>query len=109
MALQFQLLLIVTAVLTSAVIILNIRKSNIQIEDSIFWFFFSGILVIFALVPQAIGQLSDWIGVESPANFVFLAIIFLLIINQYRMALKQAKLELKLKDLIQYIAIETKK
>ena len=48
MALQFQLLLIVTAVLTSAVILLNIRKSNIQIEDSIFWFFFSGILVIFA-------------------------------------------------------------
>ncbi|HFH9839666.1 TPA: DUF2304 domain-containing protein [Streptococcus suis] len=105
MALQFQLLLIVTAVLTSTVILLNIRKSNIQIEDSIFWFFFSGILVIFAFGPQVIGQLSDWIGIESPANFVFLAIIFLLIVNQYRMTLKQAKLEIKLKELIQYIAI----
>lgn len=108
MAIQFQILLIITAISTSSFILMNIRKSNIQIEDSIFWFFFSGILVIFAFLPNVIGQLSEWIGIESPANFVFLAIIFLLIINQYRMTLKLAKLDIKLKELIQFIAIHKK-
>lgn len=108
MALQFQILLILTAVLASTFILLNIRKSNIQIENSIFWFFFSALLVIFACLPEMITHLSKWIGIESPANFVFLAIIFLLILNQYRMTLKQAKLEMKLRELIQYIAIHKK-
>ncbi|HFR3714880.1 TPA: DUF2304 domain-containing protein [Streptococcus suis] len=108
MALQFQILLILTAVLASTFILLNIRKSNIQIENSIFWFFFSAVLVIFACLPEMITRLSRWIGIESPANFVFLAIIFLLILNQYRMTLKQAKLEMKLRELIQYIAVHKK-
>ncbi|MDQ8781198.1 DUF2304 domain-containing protein, partial [Streptococcus ruminantium] len=55
-----------------------------QVKDSnrgqyFFGFFFSGVLLVFAFLPNAISQLSDWIGIESPANFVFLAIIFLLI------------------------------
>ncbi|HFR3773807.1 TPA: DUF2304 domain-containing protein, partial [Streptococcus suis] len=99
MALQFQILLIATAVLTTYFILLNIRKSRIQIEDSIFWFFFSGVLLFFAFLPDLISWFSDVIGIESPANFVFLAIIFLLILNQYRMTLKLAKLEIKMKEL----------
>ncbi|HFU4458528.1 TPA: DUF2304 domain-containing protein, partial [Streptococcus suis] len=105
MALQFQILLIATAVLTTYFILLSIRKSRIQIEDSIFWFFFSGVLLLFAFMPDLISWFSDVIGIESPANFVFLAIIFLLILNQYRMTLKLAKLEIKMKELVQFIAI----
>ncbi|HEP1820113.1 TPA: DUF2304 domain-containing protein [Streptococcus suis] len=108
MALQFQFLLIATAVLTTYFILLNIRKSRIQIEDSIFWFFFSGVLLLFAFLPDLISWFSDVIGIESPANFVFLAIIFLLILNQYRMTLKLAKLEIKMKELVQFIAINNK-
>ncbi|HFI0097398.1 TPA: DUF2304 domain-containing protein, partial [Streptococcus suis] len=73
MALQFQILLIATAVLTTYFILLSIRKSRIQIEDSIFWFFFSGVLLLFAFMPDLISWFSDVIGIESPANFVFLA------------------------------------
>lgn len=108
MALQFQILLIATAVLTTYFILLSIRKSRIQIEDSIFWFFFSGVLLLFAFLPDLISWFSDVIGIESPANFVFLAIIFLLILNQYRMTLKLAKLEIKMKELVQFIAINNK-
>ncbi|HFI0399578.1 TPA: DUF2304 domain-containing protein [Streptococcus suis] len=108
MALQFQILLIATAVLTTYFILMSIRKSRIQIEDSIFWFFFSGVLLLFAFLPDLISWFSDVIGIESPANFVFLAIIFLLILNQYRMTLKLAKLEIKMKELVQFIAINNK-
>ncbi|HFU4095633.1 TPA: DUF2304 domain-containing protein, partial [Streptococcus suis] len=73
MALQFQILLIATAVLTTYFILMSIRKSRIQIEDSIFWFFFSGVLLLFAFLPDLISWFSDVIGIESPANFVFLA------------------------------------
>ncbi|HFU3812151.1 TPA: DUF2304 family protein, partial [Streptococcus suis] len=59
MALQFQILLIATAVLTTYFILMSIRKSRIQIEDSIFWFFFSGVLLLFAFLPDLISWFSD--------------------------------------------------
>ncbi|MDQ8766155.1 hypothetical protein RFF73_11440, partial [Streptococcus ruminantium] len=46
MAIQFQFLLIVTAMSTSAFILMNIRKSRIQIEDSIFLVFFSQVFCL---------------------------------------------------------------
>lgn len=108
MILLLQLILVTVALVTVAFMLLNIRKSNIKIEDSIFWFFFSFLLLFFALFPQVIILISKLLGFESPANFVFLVMIFMLIINQYRMMKKMARLDIKLKELIQVIAIADK-
>lgn len=104
-----QSILLVVAFITVFVMLHNIRKSNIKIEDSIFWFLFSFILLFFAIFPQVIIWFSKVLGFESPANFVFLTMIFLLIVNQYRMMKKVASLDIKLKELIQVIAIRDRK
>lgn len=106
MLLSLQLLLLVVACLTTTVMLTNIRKSSITIDDSLFWFFFSAILLFFSLFPNAIIVFSSLLGFESPANFVFLVIVFLLIVNQYRMTTKVARLEMRLKQLIQHVAIK---
>ncbi|WP_283279143.1 DUF2304 domain-containing protein, partial [Streptococcus dysgalactiae] len=48
------------------------------------------------------------LGFESPANFVFLSIIFLLIINQFFITKKLSLTEIKLKKTIQYLALKEK-
>ncbi|KPJ22042.1 DUF2304 domain-containing protein [Streptococcus phocae subsp. phocae] len=108
MVFSLQVIFIVTAIITATLILGNIRKSNIHIEDSFFWLLFSGILLFFAIFPKVIIFFAKIIGFESPANFVFLAIIFLLIIQQYRLTNALAKTEIKLKNLIQYIALKEK-
>jgi hypothetical protein len=49
------------------------------------------------------------IGIESPANFVFLVIIFILLLKVFMMSLKISLLEHKLRTLVQNVAIEDNK
>lgn len=109
MLISLQTLLLAVAIVTVWVMLSNIRKSQIRIEDSLFWFIFSAILLFFAIFPHVIIVLSKFLGFESPANFVFLVIIFLLILNQYNLLKKTALLDIRLKTLVQHIAIKEKK
>ncbi len=49
---------------------------------------------------------SDLLGIESPANFVFITIIFVLLINQFFTTIKLSQTEMKLRDLVERIAID---
>lgn len=108
MHISLQLILIVVAFLTTLFMIDSIRKSKILIEDSFFWLFFSLIILLLSIFPGMVVFFSDLLGFESPANFVFLSIIFLLIINQFFITKKLSLTEIKLKKTIQYLALKEK-
>lgn len=108
MHISLQLILIVVAFLTTLFMIDSIRKSKILIEDSFFWLFFSLIILLLSIFPGMAVFFSDLLGFESPANFVFLSIIFLLIINQFFITKKLSLTEIKLKKTIQYLALNEK-
>ncbi|XHX40968.1 DUF2304 domain-containing protein [Streptococcus dysgalactiae subsp. equisimilis] len=108
MHISLQLILIVVAFLTTLFMIDSIRKSKILIEDSFFWLFFSLIILLLSIFPGMAVFFSDLLGFESPANFVFLSIIFLLIINQFFITKKLSLTEIKLKKTIQYLALKEK-
>ncbi|WP_231198043.1 DUF2304 domain-containing protein [Streptococcus equi] len=76
MFIGLQLILIIVALLTAMFILDSIRRSKILIEDSFFWLFFSLIVLLLSLFPNAAVYFSRLLGFESPANFVFLSIIF---------------------------------
>ena len=84
MTLSLQLILAFVALVTFFVIFRSIRKSNLQIEESFFWLLFSTILLVLSIFPSIIIFFSKLLGFQSPANFVFLFIIFLLMVNQYK-------------------------
>ncbi|AEJ25138.1 TPA: DUF2304 domain-containing protein [Streptococcus equi subsp. zooepidemicus] len=108
MFIGLQLILIIVALLTAMFILDSIRRSKILIEDSFFWLFFSLIVLLLSLFPNAAVYFSRLLGFESPANFVFLSIIFLLIINQFFITQKLSRTEIKLKKMIQYLALNEK-
>ena len=105
MSAGLRIILIVVSVATAAYLLTRIRKSQIKIEDSLFWVIIPVALVILSIFPGIAEWASKVIGFEAPVNFVFLAIIFILIIKLFSLSIKLSQLENKLQTLIQEIAI----
>ena len=106
MSLDLRVLLIASSVIMVLAVVLRIRKSKFQIKDGIFWFLISTLFLIMSIFPQLIVKLSDLIGVESPANLVFLGILALIMIKNFMMSLKISLLEYNLMKLTQRVAVE---
>lgn len=109
MTMSLRIVLIVVSVLTTLLILRRIRESKLQIEDSIFWIGFSGILIIFSLFPIVPTFLSKVVGTYTTANFIYIFVIFLLIIKLFRMTVKMSQLETKIKELAQEMALQENK
>lgn len=108
MSWAMRVLLIIGSLLTSAYVLRRIRKSKMRTEDSVFWLLFSGILVLLGLFPGIAITLSNWIGVQSAANLVYLVVIFLLLIKVFAQDQKITKLSAQVTSTIQSIAISNK-
>lgn len=107
MSVSLRILLIVAAVITVIWILKKIRKSKVKMEDAIFWLVFSGVLLVLAVFPQISFWLSKLLGIESPANLVFLLIICLLIEKIFTLSIITSQLEEKVSILSAEIAIRS--
>lgn len=109
MSIYLRVLLIVVSLATNYYLLMKIRKSQLQIEDSIFWIAFSMGIALLSIFPSIAIYFSVFIGVESPANLVFLAIIFILLLKVFLMSIKISQLEHKVRLLTQEIALNKTK
>lgn len=101
-------ILILFSVLTIVFIIKKIRQSKLQIEYSLFWIGFSIFLILISVFPQIVYWFTDLIGIQSPVNFVFLVIIFILIMKNFMMTIELSQLENKVKELVQELVVNSK-
>lgn len=101
-----RIMLIIASLLFGTWIIRRICKSQAKIEDSVFWVFFSGILLVMSIFPEIVVWGATFTGVQAPVNFVFLCIIFILIVKIFRVSVKVSLLESKLQELTQKYGID---
>ena len=106
MTLTLRALLIIVSVLATTGVIGRIRKAKMQIEDAVFWVLFSFLLILLAMVPRVLYFFTELLGMQSPANLLFLVIIGLLLMKVFSMSIKMSLLEEKLKTLAQNEALE---
>lgn len=106
MSLLLRGVLIVSSVALTLLIMRKIRKEKMLIEDSLFWIGFSLMLIVFSIRPQIVFKMSEMAGTQTPVNFIFLFIIFVLIVRLFQMSVKISQLESKVKDLVARIAID---
>ncbi|MDD4797446.1 MAG: DUF2304 domain-containing protein [Eubacteriales bacterium] len=106
MSVLFRVILILVSVVTAFWILRKIRKSQVRIEDSIFWLLFCAVLIAMSVFPRLVEVAAAAVGVALPVNFVFLAIIFVLVIKIFLMSIKLSQLEYKLQVFAQRYAIE---
>lgn len=105
MSIVLRLILLVSSVLTSMYITRKLRKSQVQIMDTVYWFGLAAIFVIFAAFPGIVKWISHLMGFEAPVNFVFLFIIFLLLIRCFLLSIRVSQLDERLRNLAEEIAI----
>lgn len=108
MSLTLRIALIVVCVVACIYVLRRIRRAQMEIEDAIYWIFVSTVLVIISIFPQIPDFLSRLLGIQSPSNFVFLAVIFVVIVKLFSLSLEVSLLKQKLKSAIQNIAIREK-
>lgn len=105
MNLTLRVLLVLGALCAFAYMLRKIRKSEVKIADSTFWFLFGLSLVLLAVFPGIAYFFANLMNVESPVNFVYLYVIFLLIIRQFIMTVELSQTRSKLTALTQEIAL----
>ena len=50
--------------------------------------------------------MSELLGIQSPANMVFLLVIFILFIKTFNLTLEISRLQYKMQELVQKIALD---
>lgn len=106
MSLVLRIGLILVSLLTLIFITRKVRNAQIKLEDSIFWFCVAGLLLILSIFPQIFYAISEFAGIVSPANLVFLLFIFILLILGFNLSVHLSQTDTKLKELTQQLAIE---
>lgn len=105
MSSSIRVLLILGSLLTVIYLLSRIRKSKMQIEDSLFWLAFSGVLIVISIFPEIPFWCSRLLGFEAPINFVYLVIIFLLILKLFYMSIKISQMDNRIRILTQRVAL----
>lgn len=102
---MYWIVLVVGAVLALAYVVVEIRHSQLATSDAVYWFLFALVLIVMALFPQIVYSLSHILGFESPANFVFLCVLAVVIFRQLTASVENARLRSKVVQLTQVIAL----
>ena len=108
MSIAFRITLIIVSVFTLLYMCKKVKQEKLQIEYSIFWTLFAIMLVLFSIFPQIADWMSELVGVYSTTNFIFLLIIFILLVKCFQLTMDISKLDNKVKELVQKIAIDEK-
>jgi len=105
-SLDLRIMLIVASIAMVLAVVLRIRKAKFQIKDGIFWFLFSTLFLVMSIFPQLVERVTGMLGIESPANLVFLGIIAILLVKNFLLSVKTSQLEYNLMKLTQHVVVE---
>lgn len=106
MTLMLRLLLVTVSLIALIFILKKVRDSKVRLEDSLFWFFFSILVLVTSIFPQIFETLASLTGVYTTSNFVFLFFIFVLLIKTFTLTIRVSQLDTKVKEIAQQLAIE---
>lgn len=106
MNLTLRVFLIIVAVCMLAFVIRKLRKSALEIIDSIFWVMLSALLILVAIFPELVYWATRLFGFDSPSNFVFFCGILVLLARTFTQNLKIAELKKKLTKMAQTVALK---
>lgn len=100
-----RIILLVGASLTAFWILNRIRRMKVKMEDAIYWVVFAIILLVLGLWPELTYWLTRKLRMQSPANLIFLVIIFLMIEKMFTLSIIVSQLEDKVAILAAELAL----
>ncbi len=109
MSIELRVLLFVGSVGTFLYFLNSIRQNKLQIGYAVSWSVLSIFLIVLSIFPQIVEWAADVFRVQSPANLIYLLIIFILLIQQFLTTMRLSKLNQQITRLTQYIALKEEK
>lgn len=106
MSIALRVILFAGAVWMAYYMLRKIRKAQMQIEDALFWIIVAFMFVLLGVFPGIAIFAAKILDIQSPANLVFLVVIFMLLLKVFALTKKVSVLEHKLKNLVQRYAID---
>lgn len=98
--------MLVAAILFVVMVFTTVNKRRMQMGDSLIWLLISLGLIVLALVPQLSGWLANLMGIETPANLLYLLGMFFLLAVAFFLTVRASTLADRVKRLIQTVSIE---
>lgn len=108
MSIVLRIVLIIAAAFSVIWITHRIRKSKVRLEDTLFWIGTASILMLLGLFPQISYIMSAALGIQSPANFIFLVMISLLFEKLLTLSIIHSQLEDKYVTMAAEMALRCK-
>lgn len=108
MSTTLRVLLLIASIVTAIWMLRKIRKNRVKQEDATFWICFAIILAVLGIFPKLSYKMSALLGIQTPANFVFLSLIFLLIEKLLSLSIQISVLENKIEIMAAELAIRCK-
>lgn len=105
MTASLRALLVVSALLVCLFVLHKIRKAQLQVMDAVFWLLFSLSFVVLAVFPEIASTISAALGFQAASNFVFLYVIAILVMRDFAMTVKFARLRDRFESLVKEIAL----
>ena len=109
MPLLFRIILILVSLGSLTIVLWKVRRAQAQVSTAVFWITFALILVIVSIFPGMVIFISNLLGIDSPANFVFLCVLFVMIFKLFFMSLQLSKIQYQLQQLAQRTALDDAK
>ena len=106
MSVALRVALVVIALFVLLMVVRGLRKGSFEVMDSLFWLLLALLLLIAAVAPHLVYAVSSLLSIESPANFVFLAGIVLLLVRVFQQDRQITALRQKLTTLVQNEALK---
>lgn len=105
MSMTLRVLLIIFAAFVFNFVLRKLKKSQMQVLDSLFWLMFSLSFVLLGVFPEIASFISSELGFMSASNFVFLYVIAVLVMRDFSNSLRISKQEERINGLAQSIAL----
>lgn len=105
---ELRIILVFASIVTCVYIQRKLKKAQVRGYDTIYWLLLSALMIVVSVFPG----IADWgarmIGIYSSENMVFLIMIFALLIRVFLMTLKVSRLENRVTELVEELAIREK-
>ena len=105
MSIALRVLLLVASILTCGYIARKLKKSQVQVMDTVFWIGLSVFFIVLSIFPDIAVFFSDYMGFQAPVNFIFIIMIFLLFIRCFLLSVRVSQMEDKVRTLVEELAI----
>ena len=105
MSLVLRIALVIVSFLVVLFVLKKIRRSQLYIDDAIYWIVSAFLLLLLSVFPQIAIWASELLEIQSPANFVFLFMIFMILIKLFNMAIELSVQKHRINRLVQKLAL----